>query len=84
MSTVYHQSPRHAPSRYLSASTGSDGVRRYRVIYGGQPLCADKATLEEAWAVLKPYWPTTKATVDLWDGDVGEFQEIPTPTEVAA
>lgn len=71
------------PRRYLSVST-RDGIRRYRAMSGGQPLCADKYTLEEAWACLKPYWPTTKATVDLWDGDRFEFTEIPIPNEVPA
>ena len=72
------------PSRYLSVSTDSQGWRRCRAMYGHQPLCADKATLAEAWAVLEPYWPTTRETVDLWDGDLGEWREIPRPKEVPA
>ena len=84
MSTIQHTGLVFSPSRFLSTSTDSRGVRRYRALYGGQPLCADKTTLAEAWAVLKPYWPPADKTVTLWEGDKSAFTEIPIPQEVTA
>jgi hypothetical protein len=69
-----------SPSRHLTLRTLPDGRRRYAAIYAGVPLCADKTTLSEAWECLKPYWPTTKDTVDLWDGDQGKFLEVSRPS----
>jgi len=64
------------PSRHLSVRTAEDGRKRYAAIYAGQPLCADRDTLAEAWAVLKHFVPSTALRVDLWDGDLGEFREL--------
>jgi|GEM_PF-5850569 len=63
-------------SLMLSANTGSNGERRFRAVFKGQPVCADKPTLREAWEAARHFFPEAEpGTVKLWDGDLGRYTE---------
>lgn len=63
MQTSY---PRVMKQAYLSYSNN-----KWRVIYQGLPLCADKATRTEAEAAAKQM--KVKLSDTYWNGDIGEF-----------
>jgi len=64
---------------YLSVSANRAGIRQYRCIYGGMPLCADSP---EADAAIEAYLfcfrnddhPPTVAPI--WDGDRRIWEEV--------
>jgi len=61
-------------SLLLSANTSADGKRRYRALFKGQAVCADKMSLQEAWDAAKSFFPEVEAQqVQLWDGDLGRY-----------
>jgi hypothetical protein len=63
------------PSVYLSTSEG-----RWRVIYQGLPVCADKKTPTEALAAAK-HQRVIVASI-AWNGDRGEWVHLDTIDEL--
>lgn len=61
----------YAPRCYLSTNTNADGTPAWRVIYNGSPVCADKATCQEAMAAARQMRVTPS---NLWAGDKGQWQ----------
>lgn len=67
------------PRRYLS-TTVHDGIRWWRVIEQGVPMCKDTQSLE---AALATYWKWAKVEripddvpVPVWDGEKGVFTHV--------
>lgn len=66
------------PKTYLSVSTNQAGVRQYRCIRGGMPLCADSPEPDaavEAYQFVFRY-ATAPVVAPLWDGDRRVWDEV--------
>ncbi len=61
------------PACYLSRYADGGGRIVWTVIYRGAPLCAPKATREEAEAAAKAIREVPGA---VWDGEAGRFEEL--------
>jgi len=74
------------PKTYMSTSTRA-GVRHWRTIRGGTPLCADATepgAAVQSYLFCFRYDDTKPTTAPLWDGDRGEWAIFDLLTQEAA
>ncbi len=62
------------PDLYISTSAG-----RFRLIRQGQPVCADKASLQEVKQFASEFASRFKEQLsdNMWNGDIGQFCPVP-------